>query len=207
VREYKPRCPPGGAFTFRIDPSPTARQAGRPNWSSIPNTCDARHDEARRGHTAKTRRQKRPAPCGSGVNRAIGGRQRPIKHGFAHRVVRPTQPECRAYQHRSKTRHQKRSDIAEFRARRPAHISETSRYRAVFERPSYVTRWRRTGWLGRQDSNLCISELGRHDSQLGAGGFDLPHDLATHKFLHSFDRVQWRAHMTRQITGSSRSSR
>jgi len=36
---------------------------------------------------------------------------------------------------------------------------ETSRYRAVFERPSYVTRWRRTGWLGRQDSNLCIREF------------------------------------------------
>jgi hypothetical protein len=27
-----------------------------------------------------------------------------------------------------------------------------------FERPSYVTRWRRTGWLGRRDSNLCISK-------------------------------------------------
>ena len=24
------------------------------------------------------------------------------------------------------------------------------------ETNSYVTRWRRTGWLGRQDSNLCI---------------------------------------------------
>jgi hypothetical protein len=35
---------------------------------------------------------------------------------------------------------------------------ETTRYRAIFERPSYVTRWRRTGWLGRRDSNLCISE-------------------------------------------------
>jgi hypothetical protein len=31
---------------------------------------------------------------------------------------------------------------------------ETSRYRAVFKRASYVTRWRRTGWLGRRDSNL-----------------------------------------------------
>jgi hypothetical protein len=38
------------------------------------------------------------------------------------------------------------------------HICETSRYRVVFERPSYVTRWRRTGWLGRRDSNLCILE-------------------------------------------------
>ena len=65
----------------------------------------------------------------------------------------------------SKTRHQKRSaetggrngdSIAEFRTRRPAHICDSSRYRAVFERPSYVTRWRRTGWLGRRDSNLCI---------------------------------------------------
>ncbi len=35
---------------------------------------------------------------------------------------------------------------------------ETSRYRAVFERPSYLTRLRRTDWLGREDSNLCISE-------------------------------------------------
>ena len=46
--------------------------------------------------------------------------------------------------------------FAKFRTRRPAHICETSRYRAVFERPSYVTRWRRTGWLGREYSNLCI---------------------------------------------------
>ena len=29
----------------------------------------------------------------------------------------------------------------------------------VFERPSYVTRWRRTGWLGRQDSNLRMSRF------------------------------------------------
>ena len=67
----------------------------------------------------------------------------------------------------SKTRHQKRSaetggrngaSIAKFRTRRPAHICDSSRYRAVFERPSYVTRWRRTGWLGRRDSNLCISK-------------------------------------------------
>ena len=69
-----------------------------------------------------------------------------------------------------KTRHQKRAaetggrngaPIAKFRTRRPAHICETSRYRAVFERPSYVRRWRRTGWLGRQDSNLCIKKHAR----------------------------------------------
>ena len=51
--------------------------------------------------------------------------------------------------HTAKTRHQKRpaetggkngTSVAEFRTRRPAHICETSRYRAVFERPSYVTR-------------------------------------------------------------------
>src|SRR3979490_3274347 len=55
-------------------------------------------------------------------------------------------------------RRQNGAPIAKFRTRRPAHICETSRYRAVFERPSYVRRWRRTGWLGRQDSNLCILE-------------------------------------------------
>jgi hypothetical protein len=69
--------------------------------------------------------------------------------------------------HTAKTRHQKRpaetggrngASIAKFRTRRPAHICETSRYRPVFERPSYLTRLRRTGWLGRADSNLCISE-------------------------------------------------
>ena len=49
--------------------------------------------------------------------------------------------------------------FAKFRTRRPAHICETSRYRAVFKRPSYVTRWRRAAWLRRQDSNLCISKL------------------------------------------------
>ena len=66
-----------------------------------------------------------------------------------------------------KTRHQKWSSetggrhdasMAEFRTRRPRHICETSRCRAVFERSSYVSRWRRTGWLGRRDSNLCILE-------------------------------------------------
>jgi hypothetical protein len=45
-----------------------------------------------------------------------------------------------------------------FRTRRPSHIRETSRFRAVFERSSKVMRWRRTGWLGRRDSNLCISK-------------------------------------------------
>ncbi len=39
-----------------------------------------------------------------------------------------------------------------------AKYIETSRYRAVFERPSYLTRLRRTDWLGRRDSNLCISK-------------------------------------------------
>jgi hypothetical protein len=37
--------------------------------------------------------------------------------------------------------------------------AKASRYRAVFERPSYVTRWRWTGWLGRQDSNLGIRQF------------------------------------------------
>jgi hypothetical protein len=69
--------------------------------------------------------------------------------------------------HTSKTRHRKRpsetagrdgASIAKFRTRRPAPICETSRYRAVFERPSYVTRWRRTGWLGRRDSSFRIPE-------------------------------------------------
>ncbi len=42
---------------------------------------------------------------------------------------------------------------------------------AIFERPSYLTGSRRTGWLGRRDSNLCIleSEFARicQDSQPG----------------------------------------
>jgi hypothetical protein len=51
--------------------------------------------------------------------------------------------------HTAKTRHQKwpaetggrnGASIAKFRTRRPAHICQTSPYRAVFERPSYVTR-------------------------------------------------------------------
>ena len=45
------------------------------------------------------------------------------------------------------------TSMAQFRKRRPNHISEMP-----LERPSYVTRWRRTGWLGRPDSNLRISE-------------------------------------------------
>jgi hypothetical protein len=42
----------------------------------------------------------------------------------------------------------------------PNSAHETSSYLRnlavprVFKRPSYVTRWRRTGWLGRRDSNL-----------------------------------------------------
>jgi hypothetical protein len=56
--------------------------------------------------------------------------------------------------HTSKTRYLKRpaetggrsgASIAKFRTRRPGHICETSRYRTVFERPSYVRRWRRMG--------------------------------------------------------------
>jgi hypothetical protein len=42
--------------------------------------------------------------------------------------------------------------------RRPAHICETSRCGAVFERLLYLTRLRRTDWLGRRDSKLCISK-------------------------------------------------
>jgi hypothetical protein len=59
--------------------------------------------------------------------------------------------------------------LAKFRTRRPAHTCETSRYRAGFERPSYVRRWRRTGWLGRQDSNLCIWNGGRLGLPLSCG--------------------------------------
>ena len=36
--------------------------------------------------------------------------------------------------------------IARFRTQRPSHICETSRCRALLERSSYVTRWRRD-WL------------------------------------------------------------
>ncbi len=66
--------------------------------------------------------------------------------------------------------------------------------RAVFERPSYLMRLRRTDWLGRVDSNLCISESefaktlnpGRRDSNLciwkstrsSSGRFFLPEDHA-----------------------------
>jgi hypothetical protein len=37
-------------------------------------------------------------------------------------------------------------------------VPPSSVRRSLTERPSYVTRWRRTGWLGRRDSNLCISK-------------------------------------------------
>jgi hypothetical protein len=33
-----------------------------------------------------------------------------------------------------------------------------SSFAALAIQDSYVTRWRLTGWLGRQDSNLCISK-------------------------------------------------
>ena len=67
------------------------------------------------------------------------------------------------------------ASIAKFRTRRPAHICETSRYRAVFKRPSFVTRWRRTGWLGRQDSNLCISDRNSPRLPARARGFEPLH--------------------------------
>ncbi len=82
--------------------------------------------------------------------------------------------------HTAKTRHQKRpaetggrngASIAKFRTRRLAHICETSRYGPVFERPSYLTRLRRTGWLGRRDSNLCILES-EFAKTLSPGGRD-----------------------------------
>ena len=78
--------------------------------------------------------------------------------------------------HTAKTRHQKRpaetggrngASIAKFRTRRPAHICEISRYGAVFERTSYLTRLRRTGWLGRRDSNLCILDCNSPSSSQG----------------------------------------
>jgi hypothetical protein len=91
-------------------------------------------------------------------------------HPFAkvtRTVTKPSNSAANHFADECKTRHQKwpsetggRNDasMAEFRTRRPSHICETSRCRAVFERSSYVTRWRRTGWLGRRDSNLCISK-------------------------------------------------
>jgi hypothetical protein len=39
-----------------------------------------------------------------------------------------------------------------------ARQSRTSNIAVSFERGPLSTRWRRTGWLRRQDSNLCISE-------------------------------------------------
>ena len=39
-------------------------------------------------------------------------------------------------------------------------ITKRTRSCAIFERPSsYLARSRRTGWLGRRDSNLCISKI------------------------------------------------
>jgi hypothetical protein len=76
---------------------------------------------------------------------------------------------------RGDRRQEWRASIAKFRTRRPAHVCETSRYRAVFERPSYVTRWRRTGWLGRQDSNLCISDRNSPRLSAWAAGFEPLH--------------------------------
>ena len=93
-----------------------------------------------------------------------------------------------------KTRHQKWSSetggrhdasMAEFRTRRPRHICETSRCRAVFERSSYVSRWRRTGWLGISDSNCQIrpraTQLDLRDNFAGgrrkSGGGDFAYEL------------------------------
>jgi hypothetical protein len=98
-------------------------------------------------------------------------------------TVRPPSAAVKA-EPTAKTRHQKWSaetggrngaSIAKFRTRRPAHICQTSPYRPVFERPSYVTRWRRTGWLGRRDSNLRIPESKFAKTQPGATGFEPLH--------------------------------
>jgi hypothetical protein len=70
-------------------------------------------------------------------------------------------------QHILKTRHQKRPSetggkngafIAKFHTQRQSHICKMPRNRAVLSDIRLLTRSDRTRWLGRQDSNLCISE-------------------------------------------------
>jgi len=66
-----------------------------------------------------------------------------------------------------KTRHQnppsetgsrRGASVANFRTRRPAHICRMPPKRAVLSGLSMSGGGDRTGWLGRQDSNHCISE-------------------------------------------------
>ena len=60
---------------------------------------------------------------------------------------------------------------------------ETTRYRSIFERPSYLTRLRRTGWLGRADSNLCISESEFAKTLSPGGGAHLESSRTSYKPL------------------------
>jgi hypothetical protein len=88
-----------------------------------------------------------------------------------------------------KTRHQKwpsetggqnDASLAEFRTRRPRHICETSRCRAVFEGPSCVTRWRRVRsghmgyglFRGHGEGNAVIGADGLGQAELPEDGLE-----------------------------------
>src|SRR3981189_2761471 len=78
----------------------------------------------------------------------------------------------RRFQSSLRRRRYRRRDVAERLARRPtivwfdkpvtlppARSSDRGKGGdALLSDLHMVTRWRRTGWLGRQDSNLCISK-------------------------------------------------
>ena len=97
-------------------------------------------------------------------NRAGKGAFAPQKlaDNFSLSPLRPQQPLAP-----SKTRHQnppsetgsrRGASVANFRTRRPAHICRMPPKRAVLSGLSMSGGGDRTGWLGRQDSNHCISE-------------------------------------------------
>jgi hypothetical protein len=65
------------------------------------------------------------------------------------------------------------ASAASFRTPRPALMCEMPPRGGISREVRFNTRWRRTGWLGRRDSNLCI--WNRNLPRLSARGAGLEH--------------------------------
>ena len=164
-------CTASGSLRPRFDQSAgSSSDANRQLWLSCRrNPPSARPMEDCEEQEAPERRR-----CGQALLGVVHCR-------VSRRRRRPAVGACARRSHSERLggpqRHQEETDdrpksVASSRlTRRPAHICETSRYGAVFERPSYLTRLIRTGWLGREDSNLCISET-EFTQTLSPGGQD-----------------------------------
>jgi hypothetical protein len=109
--------------------------------SSSANQCEETAPPSSPGKTSS------PAP-GSSRSRARAIRGRPS------RSMGPAK--TRHQKTAAETRRRNASSLAQFPTRRPSGIREMPRYRAVLRGLRTLAGGDRTGWLGRQDSKLCI---------------------------------------------------